>query len=328
MAEPVASTEATWSASRASIGEILNAVETLRAEQGAVTRTSIVTLVVTAQSTGEAERAQEIISQMGARNPTRSLIVITEPDADNEPSSIDAHVRLRGRRVEEDALWSDTIVLTVKGPVVHHLDSIIEPFTLPDLPVVLWFMAAAPDTHDPLLESADAIVVDTKELGARMALAAVAELCERHTVVDLSWVRLKPWRELLAGLFEGETFRPFISGIENAQVTGKSAPRRLLGGWLLSRLGLDISRLNAVDERHAAVRLMGTAGGRRGYFAVERQDGERLVRASVTISGGQQHEEVLALPDDALPWSLAEAITHLEPNVVYAQAIEASLEID
>src|SRR3546814_18281460 len=55
-----------------------------------------------------------------------------------------------------------------------------------------------------------ALFRSARELDDVDALGALVSLCDRKAVVDLSWTRLRPWRLLLAGLFEGPAFRPFV----------------------------------------------------------------------------------------------------------------------
>jgi glucose-6-phosphate dehydrogenase assembly protein OpcA len=129
----------------------------------------------------------------------------------------------------------------------------------------------------------------------------------------------------VAALFDPPEFRPFVHQITSARIEGKGGPRRLLAGWLASRLGLPKDRLELGDARHARVVLhAGTAA----TFEVRRETGERLVRASATITGGTRREELLPLPDDSLVWSLAEALTHLGRDRTWQQALAAGVAAD
>ena len=124
---------------------------------------------------------------------------------------------------------SKRLHLRVGGQAASHLASIVGPFVLADLPVVMWFPHLLPDPADPLLRLASAVVVDTRSIGPaprrhRPRLPALLELANHQPVVDLSWVRLQPWRELLAGLFEPEHNRQFLPGVRLASVRGKPGP--------------------------------------------------------------------------------------------------------
>lgn len=310
-----------WRGEHVTVGEVLDALTGLRRGQvRTATRTSVLNLVVVAADADDASRAAEAMAGLGARHPSRTLLLVPGP---SDGARVNAAVELVGSSVEGQTLWSEQVCLTVCGELVHHLDSLIEPFTLPDLPLAVWYVSDLPVLSDPLLAAADAVLVDTKELGSVQAFPHVAEVARRHTVIDLSWARLRPWRELLAGLFEGQAFRGFLDSVERAEVLGKEGPRHLLAGWLTSRLGLAGGAVSLGDARHATMRLF----ARGAVFSVVRDAGSRLVRASAAVEGGPAREDVVPLPDESLSWSLSEALTHLERDRVYEQALRAALAL-
>jgi glucose-6-phosphate dehydrogenase assembly protein OpcA len=312
----------TWSGRDVRLGQVLDALEHLRhGSEKRATRTSVMNLVVVARTQDEAARASEVTHQFGRRHPTRTVVLLTERAGEG----IDADIVLHGITEGGMCVWSEDIVLTVKGPATDHLLSLVEPLTLADLPLALWFVASLPSPSEPLCNACDALIVDSKELGDERAFADIRSLQRQYTVVDLSWIRLTPWRQLLAGLFDGHDFRPFAPGVVSAEVHGKNGPRHLLGGWLVDRLRLPRSEVHLTEARHVSIRLVAEAGGRRGQFVVGRQDDERLVRASATVEDGPAHEDVLPLPDATLGWSLGHALTDLESDRIYEHALHAAL---
>ncbi|MEO7837427.1 MAG: glucose-6-phosphate dehydrogenase assembly protein OpcA [Acidimicrobiales bacterium] len=318
-----------WRAEHAHVGQVLEALAELRrGEQRSATRTSVLNLIVRAGDDDQAVRACGALHRLGNRHPGRILVVIgSQRNPDERPSCMDAEVVLHGAEAEGHAVWSEDVRLQVQGPLLNHLDSLVEPLTLPDLPVVVWFTGHPPDLADPLLDAADVVIVDAKseEPGGEKSLPAIDALGRRNVVIDLSWIRLRPWRELLAGLFDGPILRPFLDGVSRAEVRGKPGPRLLLAGWLSSRLGLSRDQIHLIDGRHTSVRLAAEHDGQTAYFRVERNEGERMVRASVERAGGPTHEDRLSLPDDSLSWSLAHALTHLRRDRVHSQAVLAAL---
>jgi glucose-6-phosphate dehydrogenase assembly protein OpcA len=186
----------------------------------------------------------------------------------------------------------------------------------------VWYPATLPAVSEPLLAKATSLLVDTKEAHDVAGLIALAG---RRGVVDLSWMRLRPWREMVAALFDPPEFRPWSRRITSAHIAGKGGPRRLLAGWVASRLGLPKDRLVLEDARHARVVLH---AGTDATFEVARQEGERLVRARAYIDGGTDRQEVIALPEDSLAWSLAEALTHLGRDRIWQQALAAGVAAD
>jgi glucose-6-phosphate dehydrogenase assembly protein OpcA len=248
--------------------------------------------------------------------------LVVQPQPDAAPAGVDASVTIYGAEVDGHPLTFDEVSLWVRGDAARHLDSIIEPFTLSDLPVVVWYPATLPAVSEPVLAKASSVLVDTRDAHDVAGLIALAG---RKAVVDLSWARLRPWREMVSALFDPPDFRPYARQITSVAIAGKGGPRRLLAGWIASRLELPKERLELTDARHARVVLR---AGTTATFEVARQEGERVVRASATVEGGRSHHELLPLPDDSLVWSLAEALTHLGRDRVWQQALAAGVAAD
>ncbi len=146
-------------------------------------------------------------------------MIVLRPDPDSTPA-IDAKAilwRALPTGAEGHPVFFEEVHLRIGGQAASHLASIVGPFVLADLPVVMWFPEQVPDPADPLLRLASAVVVDTRFVGPEPgaighAYRTLLELANHQPVVDLSWVRLQPWRELLAGLFEPEHNREFLQG--------------------------------------------------------------------------------------------------------------------
>jgi glucose-6-phosphate dehydrogenase assembly protein OpcA len=298
------------------MSDVSEALHRLRGSDRTATRTSVVTLVAVTRTADELDRACATTETLGGRHPGRTIVILAQED---EKPGLEARVRLLEGSSDGARVWSEDVTLTVKGPAARHLDSLIEPLTLPDLPLAVWYVATCPTPDDALCATAEVVVVDSKELVDETGFADLVPVSHRRTLIDLTWVRLTPWRLLLAGLFDGRVYRPYVTQVDWAGVKGKPGVRDLLGGWLVSRL--ELRDVHLEDDRHASMRLV--AGD--GEFTVERREEERLVRASARIKGGPGHEEVLALPDMTLAWSLAEALSDLEGDHVYEEALEAAI---
>jgi glucose-6-phosphate dehydrogenase assembly protein OpcA len=153
------------------------------------------------------------------------------------------------------------------------------------------------------------------------------ELARRRTVVDLSWIRLRPWRELLADLFSPPERRDWLQAVESVEVTGKIGPRQLLGGWLVGQLHLLPHQVMLVDAQHVEIRLICRRGRETATFEVGRGRSERTVFARATVAGEPSAAApgaTIALADDPLATSLAEGLTHLEPDVIWERALSAA----
>ena len=322
----------TWEKSKASLGEVIDALPELRrqaAGQEAGTRTAVMTLIMVTGPDDDGEDYAASVRSLGAHHPCR--VVLLRPDPDSTPA-IDATACLWRAEPPEGAehpVFFEEVHLRVGGQAASHLASIAGPFVLGDLPVVMWFPGQLPDPADPLLRLATAVVVDTRTVGPGPSQIAhsyrtLLELANRQPVVDLSWVRLQPWRELLAGLFETEHTRAFLQGVRSAVVTGKPGPRHMLGGWLMAQLDLRARELVLTDAKHVDITLEAQAGDEEGSFHVGRDDGTRAVWAKAVLSNGQGHSQALPLPDDSLASALAAAISNLRADRVWERALAAA----
>ncbi len=335
MAQPVAAQGApsaisllsVWSDESVKVGEVLAALDELRRpEPMPPTRTSVLTLVIVAKHRAEAARAQAAVHELGGRHPARVLTLLFDGDRGGA-SRLDAELRLLGGQAEGHEVWFEEIELQVRGQASMHLDSLIEPFTLPDLPVVCWFVTELPDPEDPLLAAADVLVVDARQFGEAACFATLLTLARKRPVVDLSWARLTPWRSLLAGLFEGPDFRPFVTCVVRSEVWGRTGPCRLLGGWLADRLDLPLSAIELSAAPHVGLRLHARSpSGQAATFEVIRGDG-RLVSARAAIAGGPESEAVLQLPEATPAWGLPEALSRLEHDRLYERALRRAVEL-
>ncbi|MGH9106857.1 MAG: glucose-6-phosphate dehydrogenase assembly protein OpcA, partial [Acidimicrobiales bacterium] len=321
-----------WEAQGTTLSEVASALPGLRrqaAGHGAGTRTAVMTVVIVTEGGDEPEACAASLRSLGAHHPCRFLLLQPEPD---RTPAIDATAclwRAEPGDVEGHPVFFEEVHLRVGGQAASHLASIASPFVLADLPVVMWFPSQLPDPADPLLRLASAIVVDTKGMGPEPAEIAhsyrtLLELANHRPVVDLSWVRLQPWRELLAGLFEPEHIRRFLAGAKGASVKGKPGPRLMLAGWLLAQLELRAREVVLGDAKHVEITVDAECGREHGRFQVSRDEGTRAVWARAVLSGGVSHSQALPLPDDSLASALAATISNLRADRTWERALVAA----
>jgi glucose-6-phosphate dehydrogenase assembly protein OpcA len=321
-------TVGSWEADDVTVGAVEAALSDLRRhEQRAAVRTSVLTLVTVVDDSAQAEAALGVVSDLGARHPSRTIVLVVGED-DGERAGLDAAASVHVVERQGTAICYEDVVLRVRGRARHHLDSVVEPFTLPDVPVVVWMPSRLPSPGDPLLAQADRLVVDSRAVpDGGDALGLIAVLARRLRVTDLSWTRLAPWRSLLAGLFEGGVNRPFLSGVRRVEVGGNYGPRHLLGGWLFRRLGLPKDAVVLAPAEHASIRITAVSEGRTGTFVVERTGAERAIESSIDIDGGTCLRQTLQMRRQWPALSLAEAITAVGPDEGYRHALAGALEL-
>ncbi|MGI9119018.1 MAG: glucose-6-phosphate dehydrogenase assembly protein OpcA [Acidimicrobiales bacterium] len=332
----VATTVGTWRGETTSMGPVLSALERLRcADAREAMRASFLTLLAVGGADVEVDEVFDIVHRLGSMQPTRVVVIRVLPGRKHQVSArVGVHLIERGSR----CLSIDDVALEVTGPVRSHLDSLVEPLTLPDLPVVVWCRERLPPAHSRLIGVGNHLVVDSARAGGRSCLAALAALSRRVPVTDLSWLRLTLLRRQLALTLRGDDLCSVLDDLAGATVTGPDPGRALLVGWLTDRLGPQgpavtddgegdgrpsIS-LSAPDCRVEAVAGDGcvtvtvrrpgaaTSSTRPGILAVP--------LASAQQTGSEARTVATASPatTEAL---LAETLLHLRPDPVFEAAL-------
>lgn len=330
MAQPVAHSDLdSWRGEDVRLGQVLDALADLRhRQQGGATRASVTNLVVVARDEVEVEQACAAVHRLGRRHPGRNIVLLASPGAG--PSGIDAEVLLHGSVAEGHPVWSEDVRLVVRGRLAGHLESLIEPLTLPDLPVAVWFVSGVPDPHDPLVLAATTVVVDGDTLAEDPSVAAMARLAARRVVLDLCWERLRPWRHLLAGAFEIPAARPFLAGVKRVEVEGPQWPSALLGGWAASRLGLPAAAIGRTPADTPSIRLVTEHGGQVATFVAEQAEGAGgapIVRLVSSLASPGARQDRLSLPEDPVAWALGEVLARSGRDRVQGQALQAAVTL-
>lgn len=215
-------------------------------------RTNVLNLVVHVPHDAGAECASDAVAGLIERHPSRTLIVVSDPDAPT--SSLDAAVATK--RTPKDAArcafcW-EQVTVTAHGAAALHAPGIIVPLLLPDLPTYLWWTDDIPfgsDLFTRMLNLCDRVIVDSallaRPIDGLSKLAALNRASARDRgVSDFHWLRLKSWRNLTAQFFDKTELRPYVQRIDSLRLTyaretdgGGIAQALLLAGWLASCLG-------------------------------------------------------------------------------------------
>lgn len=293
--------------------EVLQALLQERRTAGALAAGLALSLVavVDEKRVREAELAA---TAAAAEHPCRMLILVPRKiEADNR---LDAEVQVGGRLGPTEA-----VVLRMWGRLSLHAESVVLPLLAPDAPVVTWWHGPPPDdmaTH-ALGVLANRRITDCAQCDD--PIAALQQRAEDFVPgdTDLAWTRTTPWRALLASAIDSVPMTVSAASV-SAEAGNPSAA--LLAGWLRSRLDVEVT---IADEGHrdapgiTGADLTGTVDGVDYKVHVDRGDG-RIAR----MQRSGEHERQLPLARRELGDLLAEELRRMEPDLIYADALEAA----
>lgn len=316
-----------WSGRGVALSDVVAALSDLRDQSSfrSSARTAVITMVAVAPGDDEAHGATSTLRALAGHHPARIILLRPDPDS---VASLSASATLYALDTEFHRVNFEEVTLEIGGQAANHLDSVLEAFTLSDLPVAMWYVNSIPEPSDRLLGLATALLVDSRDAPDPGQLRSLLQLARRRTLVDLSWSRLRPWRELLAALFDPPQARPWVEAVDRVDVAGKSGPRRLLGGWICAQTGISPRRVTLHDDRHVSVRMTCRKDGQEATFSVERVDGQRIVVAEATLPDAATRRATASLPEDPLATSLSAALTNLRPDPVWEKALSSATALD
>jgi hypothetical protein len=229
-------------------------------ERHVAARTSVMNLVVIARRPEVGERTAAIIQMLTGRHPSRTTIV--QPADPDGPSWLDALIVAHCVMPREDApeTCAETIHLTCGGEAGRHLDAIIAPLLIHDLPVTIWWPEDPPFGTPPandLLATADRLVVDGSGWrGTGLTqLVKMAAAADRFPIAisDFALLRQSRWREAIAAIFDIPDFLPYLRHIRRIAVTygvrdefGAETTNIVKplyhAAWIGSRLGMNVTK--------------------------------------------------------------------------------------
>ena len=241
--------EDVWSASDTSPDEIDDALRRLlrerHAQDNSLAPARVLNLVVVVDREWKGEIANRL-ARVGRYHASRTVLCAVEPGR----KTLDARAVMTYNEPSEGiGLLRELVDIDLGPEHVRHLNTIIDPVIVSDLPTVLW----CPHGHDPAVESllglATVLMMDSDDQpDSKAALERAHELLRSVYVVDLAWLRTTPWRERVAAAFDPSDRRPELERVNAVAVRhrdGSAASALLFAGWLASRLGWRAGTLSA-----------------------------------------------------------------------------------
>lgn len=254
---------------------------------GGLMRANTLNLLAVARNERDAGLITASISRLRDFLPSRTIILVTRPPSvgtseGERPYAVQLQLIEQHTGTDAPPLRFETITITAGIHEMGLLSSLVSPLLTAELPDFLWW-PGNDFVHNPLFEDlqqiVDRVIVDSAQLGNDTSgVAAMRELLDRVEtnaphIGDFSWLRLAPWRQLIAQFFDPPEVQLCLSSIEEVTISyadvredGSSglASALLTVGWLGSRLGWDI--MDPLERRRAGgwSAPLRASGNRRG----------------------------------------------------------------
>ena len=283
--------------------QVASAISEERFRQGSSAVGRVLTLVIIAD---EATQADAVLAAARAarEHPCRILTAIPRPG--RGPAQLDAEITVGG----SDGL-GELAVLRLRGPLAHHVESVVLPLLVPDAPVVVWWPGTCPATPatDPVGALAQRRITDSAEHAKPLRLLEQLADGYAHGDTDLAWTRITPWRALLASALD-EPYDEITAVDVHAQRGNPSAA--LLVAWLEGCLNVPVTLKLSKGPGITAVALHTV----RGDLSVSRPDGRV---AAISRTGMPDREA--ALPRRSIEALIAEELRRLDPDDIYGEVL-------
>jgi glucose-6-phosphate dehydrogenase assembly protein OpcA len=246
-----------WAAEHTSPTAIEEALRALLAERHAEDAAYVPARVLNLVCIVDRQWSGEIANRLrrvGRNHASRTIVCAVSPGR----TTLDAIATVAADASAADGstpLTFETVVIDVGPDHLAHLDSIVDPLLVSDIPTLVWAPHAHWEAVDALERLSQSVLVDSMddpEVGA--ALRRAAQLLEQRNVVDLAWLRSAPWRERVATMFDPPSQRARLREITSVTVRHhpvSGAAALLLCGWLGSRLGWPAKPLRRDGRGHA-----------------------------------------------------------------------------
>lgn len=269
----------------------------------------VLTLIVVADADDDIEAILAPVREASREHPSRVLVVRGAPES--EPARLDAKMLFLG-----DSGSSETVIMTLHGPMANHPAEIVTPLMLPDTPIVAWWPTTAPanPSEHPIGAMAQRRITNARHNVSGNALLRVSSGYTPGDS-DMMWSRITSWRGIVASALD----RPPHDEILSAQLIGPADNPSvdIAAGWLADRLGVPVERAPTNDniEDHFPIRKL-TITRASGEVTVETR-GTRTIK--VCVPG---HPEALVAMDPRSDTDcLAEELRYLDADVAYACAL-------
>ncbi len=260
-------------------------------------RASVLNLIVVVVDEAAAERVVQTMLALGIRHPSRAIVLVTDRGA--RRSGLDARISTHCHPAADgdERVCYEEVILTVHGEAAEHLDGVVAPLLIHDLPIHVWWPGHPPfadPVFEQLVELGDRVIVDSSDFDDLLAgMRRLTTLRRRSGVGDLTWRRLAWWQELTAQFFDAPRFRRYLPNLSRLHVRYASAPP---GGRRSEKLDADDIAPGVLSPLSASLLYAGWIASRLGWRRYETVDPLGEGRLRLRLEGRYEMVDLLIEP--------------------------------
>lgn len=304
-------------------------------------RLSVVNIVAACNDPARVAAAIDTVVTVAERHPARAIVVNADH---NRPAMIESDIALRQSPAGG---YVELVTIDVGGEPALHLTSIVQPLLIPDIPVQLWLVGAPPldqAFRPDAVALVDRLILDSDEYAdAEGTLRLISDALQAYpalTLSDMTWERMRTWREGIAHAFNGPAMRPWLSHIAGVDIVSADvraqAQARLLAAWLASSLDWPHHAGPEVELREVPV--PGCVPGELVHVRIRCADGRHtarvdlrrragMLRISLDVDRGVDTTSVNLSPPEPEAVLLARLMAEVEDDDVYRQTVAHVAEV-
>lgn len=234
---------------------------------GGVMRANTLNLLAVARTERNATLITDAVARLRDFLPSRTIIMLMHDGGTGHRFDVRLELKQQQSVDEAPSPHFETITIRAENGEIESLSSLVSPLLVAELPDILWWPGGNFSGNPLFLDLqriVDRVIVDSAQLGRDASgVASLRDLIDTDQtngpiVGDFTWLRLAPWRQLIAQFFDPPDVQESLATIEEIVISyadvrsdGSSgfASALLTVGWLASRLGWEI--VDPLERRRA-----------------------------------------------------------------------------
>jgi glucose-6-phosphate dehydrogenase assembly protein OpcA len=228
------------------LNRISAALRQLWANDEAVTKASLINFVIYSETADQLAHNSQLMEAVTRAHACRALLFGLDAQATAPQAWVTAHCQLSGGGKKSVCSEQLSFALPTAGPdlvrnlIFAHLES--------DLPLVFWWQGDFSSHWEPhLYRRIDRLVIDSASWSdaatqLKLLKRSWKDASSHFVVLDLTWIRLFPFRQALAGAYDEATIRTALDEVTEVQIDhapGHEQAAKLLAAWIIYKTGWD-----------------------------------------------------------------------------------------